>query len=285
MVRIVNKMDKKKQNAYIPYIFINIGGTLMIAITYLVSKHPDTVGGFGGSFMFFLFIMAAIVSFYFIRSLSLELSFIPLIIAGIMGINFLGYMEITRGTLSTAYSWIFIGCFFWTLYWFLFSLFVLLKPPESLDESNRRLKNQLTITLFPIFLISMIFAAVTRFPFLELPKYNPQNITNMADNPLFNYTTISIGGLILGLFVSLIYLLKINDKDLKNLIIEEKCNVIKLNTNKIKKYFILTSSSVIVIGSIFETQRGMWVMWIETILLVFLMSLIIWKIYKHVFTS
>lgn len=173
--------------------------------------------------------------------------------------------------------------FFWTLYWFLFLLFVLLKSPESLDESNRHLKNQLTITLVPPFLIGMIFAAVTQFPFLELPKYNPQTIANISDNQFLKYTAMSTVGLILGLFVSIIYLLKINDKDLKNLVIEEKRNIIKYDSRKIKKYFLLAFILIIILGSMIELQRGMWVMWIETILLFFLMSLIIWKIYKHVF--
>lgn len=118
-------MNKEKRKIYIPYIFVNISGTLMIAITYLVSKYPDTAGGLGGSFVFFLFIIGAIGFFYFIKTLSLELSFIPLIIAGIMGINFFGYLEITRGTLTTAYSWIFFGCFFghYTGFYFYFSFY------------------------------------------------------------------------------------------------------------------------------------------------------------------
>jgi len=283
MKTIVNNMDKKKHYAYVPYIFVNIGGALIIAFTYLISKHPHTVGGLGGSFMLFPIIVVAICSFYFIRSLSLELSFIPLVIAGVMGINFLSYLEMTGGTLNVTYSWIVIGCIFWTLYWFLYTLFVLIKPSESLNEQNKRLKVQLTITLAPVFFISIPFIVITHVTFLKLQKYSPQMITDMANNPFFKYTTISTGLLILALFVSLVYLLKIRDEDLKKLVIEEKYGVIKYETRKIKKYFLLISSVVISIGSIIETQRGMWVMWIETILLIGTMSMIIWKIYKHVF--
>jgi hypothetical protein len=271
---------REKSKSYTPYVFTNIGGTLMIVFTYLVYKYPNSIGGFGGSFILFLFMLGFIGSVYFIKPISLELSFILLIIAGIMGINFLGYLEMTYG-LNITYSWIFIGCVFWTLYWFVYSLFILLKTSTSLNEFNKSFKVKLTITLAPPFLISMIFLAITRFIFLD----NTSRILakNIFYNSFLKYTIISTGGFILGLFISLIYLLKLDNKNIKNIIIDDKCNVIRYDRNKFKKHFILVFCLFILLGSIFEIFRGMWIMWFETILLFGLMSLIIWKIYKHVF--
>ncbi len=87
----------------------------------------------------------------------------------------------------------------------------------------------------------------------------------------------------IALLVIYIYLSKFKDKDIRKFLLEEKLNIAHYDLKKAKKYFVIFFFLIIFFGSIMETQRGMWVMWIETILLISLMSLIAWKIYKHVF--
>ena len=275
-------MHKNKRNIFAKYIFLNVNGILMIVLTYLFYKISNGIEGFGSSIILLLLMVGGLFLANVTKSLSLELSLTPLIIAGFIGINYLGYLETKIGFLNMN-SLIFIGCIVWILFWFSRVLFILIKPMESLDEPHLHLRKQLTLAVMPSFIISITFIAITYVTFLNLQRYEPGYLQGRSNPTLFTYTTISTGLFIVALFVSLIYLLKIDDNGLKKLIIGGKCNLIKFNVNRIKRYFIIVFSTIIFMGSILEAQRGMWIMWIETILLLGLMSLIIWKIYKHIF--
>lgn len=269
---------------YGTYILSNISAILMIALTYLVYKTPNNIEWFGSSFILILIMAAGIGFSYIIRLFSLEFNFFSLIAAGIMAINYLASLEVKTNSLNVTQSLFFIGCILWVLFWFFQIFFRLLKPLELLDEPSERFRKQLALSSSIVsFAISLTFIAITYVTFQLLKEYNPQAIGN--DNSYLRYTVISIGWLILALLVSLIYLLRIDDRDILNLIVEEKRGAIKYDVRNLKKYILIILFAVITLGSIFETQRGMWVMWIETISLLVLMSLILWKIYKHVFST
>jgi len=234
--------------------------------------------------MLFLLGIGGIGFGYVKKSLSLELSYAALVILGIIGINYLANLEMIKGFLSPSYSYLFLGCLIWILYWFWKVFFSLLKRSERLDETFKRIKNRLILISAVSFFISIPFGAIITVNYKMLQIYSPLTIKNMANNLFFKYTTISLGLVILALCISFIYLLKTSKEDLKKVVMEEKNNIIKFNVDKIKRHFMVVFFASIFVGSIFETKRGMWVFWIETILLVGLMSLIIWKLYQHVFS-
>jgi len=103
--------------------------------------------------------------------------------------------------------------------------------------------------------------------------------------PFLRALYIGPAGIIFCFFISYVYLSKISDQDMRTLIAEDKFHLIKFDARKIKKWYLLIFCAFVIIGSGIENGRNMWPMWIETVLLVGLMSMILWKSYKHLFQT
>lgn len=269
-----NKMNKQ---LHIQFSF----SCLAIGVfTYLFFKYPFSLGG---SVMLGWLIAAFIPLTLRIRKLSTEFSIIQLITATIMGINFLSYWEISGKTINIGYLFIFYGFLFLMITRYLLIVDLIFKNIVQLNETDQYLIKQIRRTLVSsVLFIGMIFSLCSGLMVHFIRKVEPVTYYN---NPNLRLSYVAIAMLIFFFLIAFIYLTKIKDEDIKGLLskAEEKYNLKNYDAKKIKNYSLLTFVLIIILGSFIEIQRGMWVMWIETILLLALMSLIIWKIYKHFF--
>ena len=199
-----------------------------------------------------------------------------------MGINFLSYWETTVVKITVFYLFIFYGLLLWLVIWYLSIIKSAFKTLGQLNEPDQHLIKQIRRTLESPIFVGTLFSLFSGLMVNFIHKVEPQTY----NNPLLKISYVAIAMIIIFLFITFIYLVKIRDEDIKRLLFktEEKYDLQKYDMRKIKKYSLLISVIIIVAGSVIETQRGMWVMWIETILLLVLMSLVFWKIYKHIFS-
>ena len=218
---------------------------------------------------------------FIIRSLALELSFGTLIITGILILNLLSFWEISGRNINTPYWIISFICFFCFVNCYLAFVRLPFKNYYDIVESERALFKKIILTLYlPILVMGLAFAMFSALIVYSIQMWEP----NFAKAyPLLRVSYVAVVWLVISLLVAFIYLSKVKDMDIKKFLINGKYNVMNYDRKKITKFFILMFVFIILFGSVVEIQRGMWVMWIETVLIVGLMSLIVWKIYKHAF--
>jgi len=75
------------------------------------------------------------------------------------------------------------------------------------------------------------------------------------------------------------YFKKVNFDEVRNYIIKERALKIKIKRQNISISFII----FLVISTIFETFRGLWLLWFGTAIWLILIFASLWKIWKHVF--
>ena len=276
-------MDGIIKQKKIAYTLVYANYAIICFLVFLLYKYKFSLFSLGGSSIFVSISVILIFLMGIIRPLVLELSFAILTITGILIINFLSYWEISVNNLDTPYWIVSFICLFCFVNVYISVVRSPFKKYSDVEESNRGLFRKILLTLLlPNLIMGLIFAMFSALMVYSIRNWEP----NVAISyPLLRISYVAVAWLVISFLVTFIYLLKIKDKDIRNFIINEKLNVVKFDTRKIKIYFTLIYFLIIFFGSIIETQRGMWVMWIETILLLGLMSLIIWKIYKHVFLS
>ncbi len=276
----MSNIKKKERTAHI-LLYINYAAIILLA--YSVYKFKFDILSFGGSLM-----LAAIINILFflkrvIKPLALESSSAALMVTGIAIFNFLSYWEISGKSVDITYLAISYIC----LYFFIAISSAILGLPfkkvDSVSEAEQKHFRQIMRTLsMPMYVFGLIFAMLSGLMVYFILEHEPNAAISC---PLLKITYMAFFWVVIALLVTYIYLSKIKDDDIRKFLLEEKLSIVNYDIKKAKKYFAILFFMIIFIGSGIETQRGMWVMWIETILLIGLMSLIIWKIYKHVFIS
>lgn len=274
---MMNDINKKERTAHI-LVFINYA--VIILLAYLVYKLKPDPFIFGGSLMFAALIFMLIFLKRVVKPLALEASSAALMVTGIVVMNFLSYWEISGKTVNMTFLTIAYIC----LYLFIAISAAVLGLPfkkiDSVSEGEQPVYRQIMRTLsMPLYIFGLVFAMLSGLMVYFILLHEPTATTW----PFLKITYVAVLWLVIALLVIYIYLSKFKDKDIRKFLLEEKLNIAHYDLKKAKKYFVIFFFLIIFFGSIMETQRGMWVMWIETILLISLMSLIAWKIYKHVF--
>lgn len=280
-----NKLDilNKSKKSYLFY----VNNAILIFLGYLIYKYQFIdmpLFGLGGSVMILIFISILIFLRRIIKSLTLELNLGISMITGILIFNFLSYWEISGRTIGATYLNIGFFCLIFFTYIITSIVRIPFKNYDQINESERKFfVRQIMLTiLLPVFIFGLAFAMLSGLMAYDILKSEP----NIAIScPLLKISYMVVFWIVIALLVTFIYLSKIKDDDIRKFLKDERLDVVKYDTGKIKKYFKIIFLSVIFLGSFGEIVRGMWIMWIETILLLYLMSLIIWKIYKHVFLS
>lgn len=276
----MNNINKKERTAHF-LVYINYVAIILLA--YLIYKFKFGLFSFGGSLM-----LVAIINMLFylkrtVKPLALELSSAALMVTGLAVINFLSYWEISGKNIDMTYLTISYIC----LYFFIATSSAILGLPfkknDSVSETEKPVYRQIMRTLsMPMYVFGLVFAMLSGLMTYFILVHEPNAVISC---PLLRIIYVAVFWLVIALFVIYIYFSKIKDDDIRKFVLEEKLNIVNYNIKKVKKYFAIFFFLIILFGSVMETQRGMWVMWIETILLLGLMSLIIWKIYKHVFQA
>ncbi|GBE00073.1 hypothetical protein BMS3Abin07_02119 [bacterium BMS3Abin07] len=273
-----NTINKKERTAQI-LVYINYAA--IILLVYLIYRFKFDPFSVGGSLMLAAFIFMLIFFKRVVKPLALESSSAALMITGIVVINFLSYWEISGQRIDMPYLIIAFLC----LYFFVAISSAVLGLPfkkiDSVSETERQVYRQIMRTLsMPMYVFGLIFAMLSGLAVYDILKSEPNAAISC---PLLKISYMAVFWIVIAFLVIYIYLSKIKDDDIRKFLLEEKFNIVNYDIKKVKKYYTIFFFLIIFFGSVVETQRGMWVMWIETILLLGLMSLIIWKIYKHVF--
>lgn len=272
-------MDKINKKERIAHLFKYITFAAIISLAYLIYRFKFDLFSLGGSLM-----LAAIIYILFslksaIKPLSLELSSAALMVTSIVVINFLSYWEINSKIINMTYLIIAYMC----LYFFVAitsAIFGLpFKKISSVKETDHRDYLEIMRTLsMPIYIFGLVFAMISGLMVYFILVHEPAGITW----PFLKITYIAVFWLVIALFITFIYLSKIKDEDIRKFLLEDKLGIVSYDIKKVKKYFEVFFLLIILFGSMVETQRGMWVLWLETILLLGLLSVVLWKIYKHI---
>ncbi|MDP3261204.1 MAG: hypothetical protein Q8M34_11595 [Thermodesulfovibrionales bacterium] len=270
----------KERTAHI-LVYINYAAIILLA--YLIYKFKFDLFSFGGSLMLAALIFMLTFLKRVVKPLALELSSAALMVTGLVVINFLSYWEISGKKVDMPYLIIAFLC----LYFFVATSSAILGLPfkkiDNVSETEQPVYRQIMRTLsMPMYVFGLVFAMLSGFMVYFILEHEPNASISC---PLLKITYVAVFWLVIALFVIYIYLSKIKDDDIRKFLLEEKLNIVHYDVKEVKKYFEIFFFLIIFFGSVAESQRGIWVMWIETILLLSLMSLIIWKIYKHVFLS
>lgn len=258
---------------------------ILILLGYLTYKYQfinEASFGLGGSLTIFTITGILIALSYFVKPFILEFSLGTIIITGILIFNLLSFWEISGRPITTEYLILSYISFYSFIPLCLFVMLLPFKKRNNLNEPERTtFFRKIVLTLFlPMFVFGLIFAILSGLAVYDILKSEPNAAISC---PLLKITYMAVFWIVIAFFVTFIYLSKIKDEDIRKFLLEEKLNIVNYDIRKVKKYFGIFFFLIIFLGSVVETQRGMWVMWIETILLLGLMSLIIWKIYKHIF--
>jgi len=264
------------------HIHFSITCIAISCFAYLFYKYPYSLGG---SLVLCLFISAFIPLTLRIIKLSSEFRLTQLILADIVGINFLSYLENSVSNTSILYLFIFYSCILFLLYFYSTIADPGFKKYNQINTTDQNLLKQIRLTLaVPLFFVGFVFSLFSGLMVHFIHEYEPQIYYG---NPYLRISCVSIAFLIFFFFISFIYLRKINDEDIKELLskADEKYNLKIYDGRKMKNYTLLIYAGTFIIGSGIEIQRGMWIMWFETIILLGLMMLILWKIYKHLFSE
>ncbi|MBI5417585.1 hypothetical protein HZA55_06520 [Candidatus Poribacteria bacterium] len=269
--------NKSNKEIKVAYILLYVSCATLILLVFLSMKYSASIESLGGSLIFIPIMAGLFLLFFSIKPLALEFSLFALIISGILAINFFGYLEEIETKLYLKNIYFLLVCIFITFYVFAMSFMQLTKSPDSLDEFERSLRSKLFLILVSSFII------IT--PFIIISTVNAGYFFSDKKNSFLNHSTVNVAFIILSLIISLFYLSKIKDEDIKQILDKKKYHVINFDSNKVKKYLKIGLLLFIVSGSVVEMSRGLWLLWGETILLLGLMTLVIWKIYKHVFSS
>lgn len=248
-----------------------------IVPAYFFFKYPFSLGG---SIAACFFILALIALLFHLRELSFVLVMLTIVLSGILVMNFLSYLENANTTMLEyivifcfSALWI-IGFFYWIFCW-------PCKLKESLNETEKKLSKKISIIILaPSVFIGLQFCIYSSLIVFDIARSDPVLYNSI---PILRALYIGPAGIGFCFLISYLYLSKINDEDIHTLISEEKLHLIKYDARTFKKRYLLIFCAFVIIGSGIEGGRNMWPIWIETILLVGIMSLILWKIYKHVF--
>ncbi len=273
----MDTINKKGRSANI-LVFINYA--VIILLAYLIYRFKFDLFSFGGSLMLAAVTFMLIFLKRVVKPLALESSSAALMVTGLLVINVLSYWEISGKRIDMPYLTISFIC----LYLFVaISAAVLGLPFKKIDnvsEADQPVYRQIMRTIsMPMYVFGLIFAMLSGLAVYDILKSEPNVAVSM---PFLKIAYVTVAWIVIALLVIYIYLLKFKDEDIRKFLLEEKLDSLNYDIKKVKKYFAIFYSLIIVFGSVIETQRGMWILWIETILSLGFLSLIILKIYKHI---
>ncbi len=232
---MTNDIYKKERTAHI-LVFINYAAIILLA--YLVYKLKPDPFIFGGSLMFAALIFMLIFLKRVVKPLALEASSAALMVTGIVVMNFLSYWEISGKTVNMTFLTIAYIC----LYLFIAISAAVLGLPfkkiDSVSETEQPVYRQIMRTLsLPLYVFGLVFPMFSGLMLYFILVHEPNAAISC---PLLKITYMAVAWIVIGLFITFIYLSKINDEDIRKFIKEEKLNIINYDIRKVKKYSLLT---------------------------------------------
>lgn len=251
-------------------------------LTYLNFRYPFSLGG--SSQLIALGAGILIASFKMKKHFS-EFGVNQVIIVCIIGMNFLAYWENSGKHIGIPYLVIFFSCLIYILLQYIANFEKIFRTLRQLNEYEQKLLKHIRKTLkAPIYFVGSQFALIGSLMVYIIHEDDPNIYYSI---PLLRMPYVAFAMMIFFFSISYIYLRKVKEEDIRLLLLkaDEKYNLRMYDARKIKKYALLIYAGIFITGSGIEILRGMWIMWFETIILLGLMILILWKIYKHLFSE
>ena len=247
---------------------------ILCVFTNLLFRYNDSYIGLGGTVIFFWLIPPLIFLSFVYEPLSAHIDYFVITILGVMFLNYQGYIEM-RGMAKLEmidYSlWIWPPMLLLILFAkSAFCLLQQLEPFEPLTNFNKTTGSKLFIALSCPGIISIIMIALT----MPVPQLSH------PFNKSINCSTVHFSLIILGLGIGLWRLYLLSDSEIQKHI---RQNGIfgKTRLNTVKAILLWCFAVIVLLGSIAETVRGLGVLWIETILILGIMLIMFWKLYKN----
>jgi hypothetical protein len=280
MQKQVGMIEENRKNIITPILtYVHYGAIIFFA--YLIYEFKFNPFIFGGS----LILVPPICALNFwrrtVKPLALELSFGSLFVAELIIINFLSYWEMSGKSVDTIFLIITYLCLYFFVAISLAIVGLPFKKSNSVNGAEQPYYRQIMRTIsMPLYFFGLLFAMFSGLMVYFVLLHEPHVVVSC---PFLKITYVAVAWIVIALLVTYIYIGKIQDEEIRKYILEKKLNSVNYDVKKIKKYSVACYLLIIFLGSAMETQRGLWVIWIETILLIGLMSLIVWKIYRHAF--
>jgi hypothetical protein len=260
-------------------ITISIGAFIMLAFGYQLTIYPNT---FGGSSVLILLISYIIILSLIIKKSYFELNLIQLLVAAILGFNYLSYLELNVVTVDSNQQYL---TYFAINYVLFIAFFVILirspfKGLPLLDNKEEKYFMKFAFPLYtPIIAFGLAVNILSSMLILFIYEYGSNTLVTY---PLLKLSYAATAWIIVSFVVTLLYIRRINEYYPELPYRESKLNLMNYDQSIIRKVMIRWLIAIIVIGSNFEFGRCSWIMWVETVMLIILMMSIIWKVYKPI---
>ena len=246
----------------------------IVAISvFLFIKFPFSLGG---SFVFSFLIgcFALIVLKY--SNMANLLLIITWNLCGLLGLNFMSYWENMEG-ISLVYIILLVLLIIVIVFAFSFAVFRPLKAKNQLNEAEIINFNKLNDVVLSLLVITELPLIIGIFIIMDVSHdfLNPSNEVTFLRAYL-----VAASVLMLGFIIAKLFMYKIEDSDIKELLSENKADFKGLDRGVVRKWCLMVIALIIIFGSGFEMLRGMWFMWISTVIMLILMSSIFWRILK-----
>lgn len=246
------------------FAILNLSSALFILFLYFFIRKYSA-DALGGSLVFIPLTALFLIISAWNKALARTLFHFELSIFGLIALNLCRYLESIQIRINGIFE-----MFFFIIFLSIFNLTSMsnLKLKINMEDNKKKLRDQISLILFLPLAISfpfiMIFAALSDIRVLS-QSFSVVNVLILLVN--------------LGFIFCLIYLYKISESDLMKIL---KIEEIKLKRNEIKKFAFWILISIFFLGSLCEYIRGFWFTWINTMIMIILISFITWKIKRPI---
>lgn len=259
------------------YLLDYLGAIILVGLALLNIKHPGSLGG--------SIILSIVCAFFYILSVSYkkyqqEISFAVFLLAAIIGFNYVAYLEFYEQALSIRYAVILVLIFVLIIISFLVLIIgptkvaVKTRQPESSEslEIRKRIYQRLFYPVYGFHFTLATGAIFSGFLIAQSPELYTAKWFRLSYHTMF--------WIIMSFVISLIALSRIPDYYIDSIIMKERIPICNVRRKLLSGYIL-----IVVLGSICEYYRGLWVLWIESSLLLGIIILDAWKVWKHIFET
>jgi len=245
---------------------------LAVYLYYLIVIWKSYPFSIGGSHVFISIIGFMYCLSFLYREFASDFTLLSLILVSFMGLNFVAYIEHTKGLSENVVAGVIIVSII-----ILISIWWLIQKPlwverHSVSEKIELIK-RVAGFITSIIVIPLIFTVATASVLLVLKN------ELIVKNHILSLSTISLGWILLSLILILTIKRKIFNNTIPYLIVKR----VEINITSIKKWFPTIAIGIFIFGSGFEITRGLWIFWLGSWLAFVLVIVTLWKTWKYVF--
>ena len=246
-------------------------GLFTCCMVFLLLYQPFSIGG---SLIFFSVIVYLVYISIIRKDYVIECRTLSLVLFMLMLINYLAQLENSSRYsigIETTIVVITVTVSFMVLHITVKPL--RLKQTVDISIEKKELKKRIYYLMSHSVFITMLFSAFTLAGLIGMRIIGNECSLNIAKFSL-SWFAIGLAG-VLVLMTRWTYL----DSYIASIVVNKSQN----NGAKLKKWFFPAAIVILLLGSVFELQRGYWFLWFISWLVITLVVTMIWKVWKFVF--